>query len=113
MSLRYFRARDFRNIKDCSIEFSEGVNLLLGENAQGKTNAIEAIYMFARGKSFRKAEDKSLISFGKEGFYTEIGYTDKNGDGTLEYYFSEPIINNDFKGVGPLLKLAANPCPTY
>ncbi len=85
MILRYFRARDFRNIKDCSIEFSEGVNLLLGENAQGKTNAIEAIYMFARGKSFRKAEDKSLISFGKEGFYTEIGYTDKNGDGTLEY----------------------------
>ena len=85
MILRYLRARNFRNIEECSIEFSEGVNLLLGENAQGKTNAIEAIYMFARGKSFRKAEDKSLLSFGKDGFYTEIGYTDKSGDGNLEY----------------------------
>lgn len=34
-------------------------------------------------------------------------------DGSLEYYFSEPITNNDFKGVGPLLKLAANPCQLY
>ena len=85
MIIKSFRAENFRNIKKCSLSFGEGVNLLIGENAQGKTNAIEGIYMFARGKSFRKNEDKELIKFGTEGFRISIEYEDKNGINTLEY----------------------------
>ncbi|MBQ8290536.1 MAG: DNA replication/repair protein RecF [Clostridia bacterium] len=85
MILKSFKATSFRNISSCEIEFSEGVNALLGENAQGKTNAIEGIYIFARGRSFRRGDERDLIKFGEEGFRTEIEYRDKMGDNLLEY----------------------------
>ncbi len=85
MRLKKFKAFNFRNISSCEIEFSEGVNLLYGNNAQGKTNAVEGIYIFARGKSHRASEDKELIKFGEEGFNLSIEYEDGNGINTLEY----------------------------
>ena len=57
---------DFRNIKEEKIEFSYGINVLWGKNAQGKSNALEAVYYFARGRSFRGAKDRDLIRFGSE-----------------------------------------------
>ena len=60
MIIKRFRAENFRNIEKCDIEFSPGVNLLYGKNAQGKTNVVEGIYYFSRGKSFRGREDKEL-----------------------------------------------------
>lgn len=85
MKLLKFEARDFRNIEYCDISFSDGVNLLYGKNAQGKTNAVEGIYIFSRGKSFRGREDSELIRFGCEGFRIYIEYEDKNSKGSLEY----------------------------
>ena len=85
MIIKSFRAHNFRNIEKCSLEFDKSVNLLLGENAQGKTNAVEGIYVFARGKSFRRGEERDLIRFGAEGFNLSIEYEDKNGANTLEY----------------------------
>ena len=87
MFIKRFKAENFRNIESCDISFSEGVNLLYGNNAQGKTNAVEGIYIFARGKSFRASEDKELVKFGKEGFRIYIEYKDKNGENSLEYSF--------------------------
>ena len=85
MIIKSFRAQNFRNIEKCSLEFDKSVNLLLGENAQGKTNAVEGIYVFARGKSFRRGEERDLIRFGAEGFNISIEYEDKNGSNKLEY----------------------------
>ncbi len=85
MIIKRFRAENFRNIEKCDIEFSPGVNLLYGKNAQGKTNAMEGIYLFSRGKSFRGRDDGELVKFGKEGFRIYIEYEDKNGSGSLEY----------------------------
>ena len=85
MIIKSLRAQNFRNIEECSLEFDKSVNLLLGENAQGKTNAVEGIYVFARGKSFRRGEERDLIRFGCEGFRLCIEYEDKNGSNTLEY----------------------------
>lgn len=85
MIIKKLRAESFRNIKSAEIEFSPGVNLLLGKNAQGKTNIIECIYMFSRGKSFRHTDDKNLVRFGDEGFRIGIEYENKKGTGTLEY----------------------------
>ena len=85
MIIKGFKARDFRNIESCELEFSPGTNVLLGENAQGKTNAIEGIYLFARGRSFRKGDERDLIRFGKEGFNVSLTYEDKTGENTLEY----------------------------
>ncbi len=85
MKLKRFYAKDFRNIEECDISFSDNVNLLLGENAQGKTNVLEGIYLFARGRSFRTSSDKDLIRFGQDGFRIGIEYEDKNGINSLEY----------------------------
>ena len=87
MIIKKFKAEGFRNIELCDISFTDGTNLLYGNNAQGKTNAIEGIYLFARGKSFRSAEDKELVGFGKNGFRIYIEYEDKNGENSLEYAF--------------------------
>lgn len=87
MIIKKFSAQGFRNIEKAEIEFSPGANLLVGENAQGKTNAIEGIYIFARGKSFRKQEDRELLGFGKEGFRISIEYEDITGSNTLEYAY--------------------------
>lgn len=57
--------RDFRNIPEETCTFCDGVNLLWGQNAQGKSNMLEGVYFFARGKSFRNSHEKELISFGK------------------------------------------------
>ncbi len=85
MIIKRFSAEGFRNIEKCDIEFSPGVNLIHGRNAEGKTNAVEGIYLFSRGRSFRAREDKEMIAFGREGFRVAIEYEDKSGKGTLEY----------------------------
>lgn len=85
MRIKKFQAENFRNIKKCELEFVSGVNLLFGDNAQGKTNAVEGIYLFSRGKSFRGREDKELIKFSEEGFHIGIEYESKNGEERLEY----------------------------
>ncbi len=58
--------KNFRNIENADIEFSDGVNIFYGYNAEGKTNALEGIYLFANGKSFRTSSDKDLINFSSE-----------------------------------------------
>ena len=50
MKIKKIRLKNFRNIENCEIDFSDGVNLLYGNNAQGKTNVIESVYIFSRGK---------------------------------------------------------------
>ena len=85
MKLTHFRAENFRNIRSCDLTFSDGVNLFFGENAQGKTNAMEGIYLFSRGKSFRKISEKNLVRFGEEGFSLEIEYEDRQGKNSLSY----------------------------
>ena len=56
----------FRNYGGISAQFSDGVNVITGQNAQGKTNLIEAIYYLTAGRSFRPASDKELITFDRE-----------------------------------------------
>lgn len=85
MILKRFIARDFRNIESCDVSFSPGVNLLYGKNAEGKTNAVEGIYMFSRGKSFRRGDERDLMRFGTEGFRISIEYESLEGEGVLEY----------------------------
>lgn len=85
MKIRRFKAENFRNIEKCDISFSSGVNLLHGKNAQGKTNAVEGIYIFSRGKSHRARDERELIKEGSDGFRIEIEYEDKDGINTLEY----------------------------
>ena len=66
MILKKISYTNFRNIERAEIAFCPGVNLLYGDNAQGKTNALEGIYLFAGGRSHRTAHEKDYIRHGEE-----------------------------------------------
>ena len=66
MFCRNISVENFRNIASASVDFCDGTNVLIGENAQGKTNLLESIYMTALGKSFRQGNDKDSIRFDEE-----------------------------------------------
>ena len=78
MIIKSFKAKSFRNIDEASLSFDKGINVLLGRNAQGKTNAVEGIYIFARGKSFRHGDDKDLVKKGADGFNISIEFLGDN-----------------------------------
>ena len=75
--------RNFRNIEWASVTFTEGVNLLHGDNAQGKTNLLEAIYFTALGKSFRPVREAELIRFGEESAHVVNRFSDSVRSQTL------------------------------
>lgn len=55
--------RSFRNYSEASLNFEKGINLICGNNAQGKTNMLEAVYMLTGGRSFRTRFDREMIGF--------------------------------------------------
>lgn len=58
--------QNWRNISECDIPLKSGINVLWGMNAQGKSNILESIYFFARGRSFRGAKEREMIRFGED-----------------------------------------------
>ena len=66
MQLCKLDLRDFRNYESLSLEFDPGVNLIVGNNAQGKTNLIEAIAYAGSGKSFRAMKQSEMVRFGAD-----------------------------------------------
>ncbi len=80
MICKNIHVENFRNIDIADVSFSPGVNILLGDNAQGKTNMIEAVYMTALGRSFRPASDADMIKFGSEFAYVSNIYSDSMRD---------------------------------
>lgn len=66
--------RQFRNIEDQTIEFSPGINVIYGENAEGKTNAIEGIYLCSQGRSHRTFHEKEFIGFESESASVGVVY---------------------------------------
>jgi DNA replication and repair protein RecF len=76
MECNKIRILNFRNIERAEIEFSPGVNILTGANAQGKTNLLEAISFTAIGKSFRTSHEEDLIRFGSDFSEISMDFTD-------------------------------------
>ncbi len=68
--------KNFRNIDEAEVIFSEGVNILLGENAQGKTNLLEAIFYTSVGKSFRAGHSSEIIKFGEKSAEVSLDFND-------------------------------------
>lgn len=78
MHAKGLRLVDFRNNEYSEMEFTDGVNVIYGENAAGKTNILEAIFYFASGKSFRGCKDRELIRFGCDAAAAFLSFGDSN-----------------------------------
>ena len=78
MIIKSIELADYRNYDCLSLQFDKGTNILYGDNAQGKTNILEAIFVSATTKSHRGAKDREIVGFGKEEAHIRT-YLEKEG----------------------------------
>jgi len=64
--------KGFRNYKDIKLDFAKNYNIIYGENAQGKTNIIEAIFLCASGRSHRTSKDSELLNINSNNYYIKL-----------------------------------------
>ncbi len=101
MIIKEIRLKNFRNIEAVKINPHEKMNVICGDNAQGKTNLIEAIWLFTGAKSFRGAIDSELIKIGKNKCSIEIDFENNEIlntakitiDDKKQAYFNDKKIN--------------------
>ena len=74
MWINDIKLNNFRNYDKKEIKLHENINVFYGENAQGKTNIIESIFLSSIGKSFRTNKEKELIKFNEEKALIEINF---------------------------------------
>lgn len=89
MNITKLKLENFRNYDSQEIEFNKGINVIYGDNAQGKTNILEAIFLCSMGKSFRTSKDKELIKINKDFAKLNIEYEKSDREGNIEYIISE------------------------
>ena len=85
MRLNELKLHNFRNYESLELDFSPGVNLIVGNNAQGKTNLLEAISYAGSGKSFRAQKTSEMIRFGADFADIEAKVFAQNRDQQLRY----------------------------
>lgn len=80
MNVKSLTLCGFRNYERETVNFGDGTNIIFGNNAQGKTNLLEAIYLFSHGKSHRTGKDAEMVRFGDEFMRLRLEFSDKNRD---------------------------------
>lgn len=78
MVIQSLEGKDFRNYANFSLTFGNGVNILYGDNAQGKTNILEAIYLMGTTKSHRGARDSEMVRFGESESHLRMKFQRKD-----------------------------------
>ena len=92
MWIKKVKIKNFRNYEDQEVELNKNINVFFGENAQGKTNIIESIFLCSMGKSFRTKKDKELIMFNKENASVYIEFKKEDRDGKIKIEISDKKI---------------------
>ncbi|ANH79084.1 DNA replication/repair protein RecF [Candidatus Chlamydia sanziniae] len=121
MKILSLTLKNFRNYKDTEVSFSPNSNYILGENAQGKTNLLEALYVLSLGRSFRTLHITDAITFGAPYFFLKITfekahlpqilsiYADKHGKKIL--YNQTPIKTlSELIGIIPIVFFSSRDC---
>ena len=78
MIIKSIELADYRNYDSLVLEFDRGTNILYGDNAQGKTNILEAIYVAATTKSHKGSKDREIVNLDKEEAHIRT-YLEKDG----------------------------------
>lgn len=89
MKVKKVELFNYRNYLINTIEFGDGLNVIEGHNAQGKTNLVEAVYFCAVGKSFRATREKEVINWDKEIAKIKVTIEKEIGQKIIEIFFSK------------------------
>ena len=84
MYIEKIKLNNFRNYEQLELDLNKDINIIYGNNAQGKTNILEAIFLSSFGKSFRTNKEKEMIRFNEQSCLVEIFYQKKDRDGKVK-----------------------------
>lgn len=85
MKIQKIQLKHFRNYSNLEISLGKGINIFYGNNAQGKTNILEAIFLCSIGRSFRTNKEKELIQFGEDFATVQLDFAKKDREGSVKY----------------------------
>ncbi len=88
MYIEKIKLQNFRNYEQLELSLNKDINIIYGNNAQGKTNILEAKFLSSFGKSFRTNKEKEMIRFNEQRCLVEIFYQKKNRDGKVKIEIS-------------------------
>lgn len=88
MLITNIELQNFRNYKNLNLELNKGINIFYGDNAQGKTNIIESIFLCSIGRSFRTSKEKEVITIGEDFSKINIQYEKRDRTGNIKYEIS-------------------------
>ncbi len=95
MRVNRLALRNFRNYKELLLQFTHNINIFVGQNAQGKTNILEAVYLVALGRSHRTALDEELIRLNEQAASVEIAFNRQDAANIIQL----KIIKNQNKEI--------------
>lgn len=84
MWIKNLKMHNFRNYENQEINFNKNINIFYGQNAQGKTNIIEAIFLCSLGKSFRAKKDSEMIKLNEKEASVEVKYQKSDREGNIK-----------------------------
>ena len=84
MYIEKIKLQNFRNYEQLDLDLNKNINIIYGDNAQGKTNILEAIFLCSFGKSFRTTKEKEMIKFNEDRCLVEIFYQKKDRNGKIK-----------------------------
>ena len=84
MYIEKIKLQNFRNYKQLELNLNKNINIIYGNNAQGKTNILESRFLCSFGKSFRTTKEKEMIKFDETNLVVEVFYQKKDRDGKIK-----------------------------
>lgn len=84
MKITQIKLKNYRNYEDCQVTLSDRLNLIIGDNGQGKTNLLESVYVCGFGKSFRTSKDTEWMKIGTQSTAIHMEYEKHGQKGTIE-----------------------------
>lgn len=89
MYIKNIYLKNYKNYIEQKINFNKDINIIYGDNAQGKTNLIESIYLLSYGKGFKTNINENIVNFNKDETYIEIEFFKKNRDQKISLYYNK------------------------
>lgn len=96
--------KNYKNYKEENVSFNKYVNIIYGDNAQGKTNLIESIYLLSYGRTFKGPINSNIINFENEDTYLKVDFFKNERDQNIAFYYNK----NDNKKYFKLNEVAQN-----